>query len=115
MLNEQRLTADHVFDLKHDPGGVVDIEFLAQYWVLRWSQQHPELTQWTDNMRILQVVAELNLVAPVQVEKLQQAYLAYRAKMHILALENHPQKLPGNEYLAQRRLVRALWLSEFGR
>ena len=25
------------FDLKQDPGGMADIEFLAQYWALRWA------------------------------------------------------------------------------
>src|SRR5690606_22274243 len=25
------------FDLKHDRGGIADIEFLAQYWALRWA------------------------------------------------------------------------------
>ena len=29
------------FDLKQDAGGITDIEFLAQYWALRWADRYP--------------------------------------------------------------------------
>jgi hypothetical protein len=34
-----------LFDLKHDPGGMVDVEFAVQYLVLAHAHQHPELTR----------------------------------------------------------------------
>lgn len=30
-----------LFDLKQGAGGIVDIEFLVQFWVLAWSNAHP--------------------------------------------------------------------------
>ena len=42
------------FDLKQDAGGVTDIEFLAQYWTLRWADRYPELVTFTDNIRQLE-------------------------------------------------------------
>jgi len=44
-----------VFDLKQDPGGIVDIEFLVQYLVLRHAR-YPELVRWTDNVRLIQTL-----------------------------------------------------------
>ena len=31
------------FDLKQDAGGIADIEFLVQYWVLAAAHEHPQL------------------------------------------------------------------------
>ena len=31
------------FDLKHDRGGIVDIEFMVQYQILAHAEAHPEL------------------------------------------------------------------------
>ncbi|UUZ55794.1 hypothetical protein LP419_09945 [Massilia sp. H-1] len=33
-----------LFDLKHDAGGMIDIEFIVQYLVLRHAAQYPQLT-----------------------------------------------------------------------
>ena len=39
------------FDIKQDAGGIADIEFLVQYWVLAAAASHPELLTYTDNIR----------------------------------------------------------------
>ena len=56
MRRERSRPEAGVFDLKQDPGGMVDIEFLVQYLVLRLAQRHPELVQWTDNVRLIQTL-----------------------------------------------------------
>ena len=50
------------FDLKHGPGGITDIEFMVQYAVLRWAGAHPPLLAWTDNLRLLETIADLGLL-----------------------------------------------------
>jgi glutamate-ammonia-ligase adenylyltransferase len=45
------------FDLKQDPGGIADIEFLAQYWALRWADRHPPVAMFSDTIRQLESVA----------------------------------------------------------
>ncbi len=40
------------FHLKQDTGGLVDIEFMAQFAVLGFAHQYPELAKWSDNVRI---------------------------------------------------------------
>ena len=41
--------SDGMFDSKQSPGGIVDIEFIAQYLVLANAHEYPELTIWSDN------------------------------------------------------------------
>ena len=42
-----------LFDLKHDPGGMVDIEFAVQYLVLAHAHDHPALTRNAGNIALL--------------------------------------------------------------
>ena len=38
-------TTDEPFDLKHRPGGLIDLEFLAQYLVLKHAAAHPPIAE----------------------------------------------------------------------
>jgi len=97
------------FDLKQDVGGIVDIEFMVQYAALAWSHQHPELLRYTDNIRILDGLGAANLLPEVDVQLLQEAYKAYRAAAHRLALQKQPGKVPGDQFPDSRRLVQRIW------
>ncbi|MCZ3114911.1 hypothetical protein NYZ21_20960, partial [Acinetobacter baumannii] len=46
------------FDLKHDRGGMVDIEFTVQYLVLLHSRAHPELTRNAGNIALLRMAGQ---------------------------------------------------------
>jgi glutamate-ammonia-ligase adenylyltransferase len=70
------------FDLKHDLGAIVDIEFMVQYAVLAGAHEHKSLTEWTDKMRLLDELGKLDTFSPKEVELLQNAYLAYRSVVH---------------------------------
>ena len=113
-LDEALLRADEKFDLKQDPGGIVDIEFLAQYLVLRWSGEKPALARWTDNMRILDAARDEGILSEADATVLQQAYLAFRSESHRLALLNEPAKVTGDRFAAERREVRAIWHKTLG-
>lgn len=75
-------------DLKQSKGGITDLEFLVQFLVLKHANQHPNLTDWSDNLRILEQLAESNILKKIEVEQLQSAYLAIRNKTHGLVLQN---------------------------
>src|ERR1700723_2723066 len=51
------------FDIKQDAGGIADIEFLVQYWVLAAADVHPELLTYTDNIRQLEGLAAVGVLA----------------------------------------------------
>ena len=69
------------------PGGIADIEFLAQYWALRWAQDYPPVAMFSDTIRQLESVASADLVPQATVDVLTAAYRAYRARTHHLSLD----------------------------
>jgi len=73
-------------DVKHDPGGIVDIEFMVQYWVLRWAHDHPGLTRHTENIHLLEALKAEGLLEPARAELLTQAYRRYLSVEHRLKL-----------------------------
>ncbi len=77
-----------VFHLKHDPGGIVDIEFLMQFAVLRYSSQHPSLLKWTDNVRISEELETVGLLSKDDAYQLREAYKTFRLCIHQKALQN---------------------------
>ena len=98
-----------LFDLKQDAGGIVDIEFMVQFAVLVESHRHPELTRWTDNIRILGDLAEAGVLSATDTETLREAYKVYRAAAHRLQLQRQPGVVPTAEFAAPRAAVTAIW------
>jgi len=97
------------FDIKQDPGGIADIEFLAQYWALRWAHEHPPVAMFSDTIRQLESVASADLVPQESVDVLTAAYRAYRGRIHRLSLDAAPAVVPGEEFAESRRAVTVLW------
>lgn len=97
------------FDLKHDAGGIVDIEFMVQYAALAFAHQRSELLRWTDNIRILDELGAAGLLPMADVELLQEAYKAFRMVAHRQALQNQPGKVDAEQFQAERRQVCRIW------
>ncbi|MGQ8364693.1 bifunctional [glutamate--ammonia ligase]-adenylyl-L-tyrosine phosphorylase/[glutamate--ammonia-ligase] adenylyltransferase [Glaciecola sp. 1036] len=89
-------TAEAV-DLKQCIGGIVDIEFTVQYIVLLNAHKSPELTQWSDNLRILETANQLGFINDEQMQRLQESYLWLRHKGHRLQLADKKQVQPSTE------------------
>ncbi|OPX56573.1 glutamate-ammonia-ligase adenylyltransferase [Oceanospirillum multiglobuliferum] len=98
-----------LFHLKQDAGGMVDIEFIAQYSVLRYGAQHPELLQWTDNMRILETMQQVNILPTEQIAQLSAAYLAYRQAAHEASMQMTPSQVPSSQFVDYREAVSNIW------
>jgi glutamate-ammonia-ligase adenylyltransferase len=97
------------FDIKQDPGGVADIEFLAQYWALRWAREYPPVALFSDTIRQLESVASADLVPQASVDVLTQAYRAYRASAHRLSLDDAPALVPATDFGQTRAAVSRIW------
>ncbi|MGH8643636.1 MAG: bifunctional [glutamate--ammonia ligase]-adenylyl-L-tyrosine phosphorylase/[glutamate--ammonia-ligase] adenylyltransferase, partial [Gammaproteobacteria bacterium] len=65
------------FDVKNDRGGMVDIEFLVQYWVLCFAAEHPKLIEYTSTLSLLQVLAGHGLITKGHENVLIEAYRRY--------------------------------------
>ena len=97
------------FDLKQGAGGIADIEFMVQYSVLRWAARHPELTRWTDNVRLLETLADLDLLPGSAAADLTATYKALRAASHRSALQGEPTTIAEGRLVDERNRASALW------
>jgi len=102
------------FDIKQDSGGIADIEFLAQYWALRWAREYPPVAMFADTIRQLESVASADLVPQASVDVLTAAYRAYRARIHRLSLDAAAPIVPAEEFAGVRAAVTALWETTMG-
>ena len=102
------------FHLKQGRGGIVDIEFMVQYAVLAWSASEPALAQWSDNVRILEVLGREGLFEPVECEALTAAYIAYRSAAHQFSLQQQSDLAPADKFSAARKAVTQKWQQLFG-
>ena len=109
MRSELSRSTTGQFDIKQDPGGITDIEFLAQYWTLRWCDRYAELVTYSDNIRQLESLASIDLVPQATVDLLTGAYRAYRQRMHHLSLDKADTVVPEAEFAAVREQVSAVW------
>jgi len=97
------------FDLKQGTGGIADIEFMVQYAVLRWAHEYPDLTEWTDNIRLLDALMRHRVIERAAAGRLADAYRAFRAVYHRQTLQELPGLITDEELAEQRRWVRSAW------
>ncbi|MBA2816353.1 bifunctional [glutamate--ammonia ligase]-adenylyl-L-tyrosine phosphorylase/[glutamate--ammonia-ligase] adenylyltransferase [Candidatus Pantoea persica] len=95
------------WDLKSDEGGITDIEFIAQYLVLRYAAEQPDLTRWSDNVRIFELAARYDKMA--EPEALTRAYVTLRDALHHLSLQALPGHVEPDAFAAERQIVTASW------
>ena len=107
--SDKNHTGTREFNIKHDPGGIVDIEFMVQYGVLAWSNTHSNLVTFTDNIRLLERFAQSNLLSAQEADLLTEAYKAYRSTGHKLTLQQQPNLVPPDMYATERQTVISIW------
>jgi glutamate-ammonia-ligase adenylyltransferase len=103
------------FDLKHDAGGMVDIEFIVQFLVLAHAHRHPELVRNVGNIALLHIAGTLGLIPAALASQAADAYREYRRLQHKVRLTGAPHARVGAQAQADRRdTVRTLWQRAFG-
>jgi glutamate-ammonia-ligase adenylyltransferase len=109
--------ANPEFDLKHDAGGMVDIEFIVQFLVLAYAHQHPKLIGNLGNITLLQIAGEIGLITPEAAQSVGDAYRLLRARQHRLRLDGAEKTRVDldqePEFVAARDAVQVLWLEIF--
>ena len=118
-----------LFDVKHDHGGIIDVEFMVQYLVLGYAHRYPQLTGNIGNIGLLKLAGELGLTSAEKANAALIAYRELRRTQHQLRLSGIPeatgttlskdasQKFARvtNEYLSDaRQAVFRLWDDIFG-
>jgi glutamate-ammonia-ligase adenylyltransferase len=99
-----------LFDLKHDRGGIVDVEFIVQYLVLGAAHRHAELTGNIGNLALLKLAARLGLIPEAMATGAHAAYREFRRLQHQLRLqgERYARAEPAN-VAEHARAVIELW------
>lgn len=118
-----------LFDIKHDRGGIIDVEFIVQYLVLGYACQYPQLTGNIGNIALLKMAGELGLIPMPIAEKVRSAYREFRRIQHRKRLSGDadmtssapidgqaqkPTRIEGNHLKDDRMAVLALWEEVFG-
>lgn len=104
-----------LFDLKHDPGGIIDVEFIVQYLVLGHACDHAELTGNIGNLALLKLAARLGLIPEPEAVAAHAAYRRFRQLQHTLRLQGERYaRVPSPELRSEAVAVRALWTHVFG-
>ncbi|MFV0284025.1 MAG: bifunctional [glutamate--ammonia ligase]-adenylyl-L-tyrosine phosphorylase/[glutamate--ammonia-ligase] adenylyltransferase [Castellaniella sp.] len=98
------------FDLKHDRGGMVDIEFITQFLVLSQSGAHPELLGNLGNIALLGLAARAGLIPGPLAAEAADAYRVFRRRQHKLRLQGADKaRIPQTEFKREREAVGELW------
>ncbi|CAB3777030.1 bifunctional [glutamate--ammonia ligase]-adenylyl-L-tyrosine phosphorylase/[glutamate--ammonia-ligase] adenylyltransferase [Pararobbsia alpina] len=99
-----------LFDLKHDLGGMVDVEFIVQYLVLLHASSHPELLRNTGNIALLRELAHFGLMPDSEAQAVGNAYRTYRAIQHKMRLDGiDTARVPAQRVSVEREAVQGLW------
>jgi glutamate-ammonia-ligase adenylyltransferase len=89
--------------------GITDIEFITQYLVLRYASDKPKLTRWSDNVRILELLAQNDIMDEAEARALTHAYTTLRDALHHLALQEQPGNVAPEAFSQEREQVSASW------
>jgi glutamate-ammonia-ligase adenylyltransferase len=104
-----------LFDLKHDRGGMIDIEFAVQCLVLGHSHRHPDLTGNLGNIALLRMAAGHGLIDAALAERCRDAYREFRRLQHALRLNGASYaRVPREQVAAHVDAVSRLWTSVIG-
>ena len=109
-IDREKKPIGDLFDLKLSRGGLVDIEFLTQFYVLGYSHQYAELCENVGNIALIKKLSELNLLATKDASSLISAYKIYRTKHHQQGLNpKNPGKVELRSVELHQKAVQAVW------
>ena len=116
----QKMRAAHVnksslFDLKHDPGGIIDVEFVVQYLVLAHAHGYPPLADNIGNLALLGRAAEYDLIAQETTQAVQAAYREFRTLQHHQRMQGlHEARVTPEPVARHIACVKTLWATLLG-
>ena len=114
MLANQATAREEYFDIKQDPGGLIDVEFIVQFLVLGYAHTYERLCGNLGNIALLGIAAELGLIPQALADPVRDTYREFRRMQHAFRLDGvsraHVERAP----LRQRiEGVSALWACVF--
>lgn len=115
MLDAHASNSEEVFDIKQDPGGLVDVEFIVQYLILGHAHAHERLCGNLGNIALLRIAAELGLIPQDLAEQVRVIYREYRRMQHAFRLDGiSGARVERDAHRKHIETVRSLWTYVFG-
>ena len=109
-MRDVHVNKSGLFDLKHDPGGIIDVEFLVQYLVLAHAHAYPSLADNIGNLALLARAAEYDLVAQETAQAVRAAYREFRTLQHHQRMQGKHEARVAPEHVARHIAgVKTLW------
>jgi [glutamine synthetase] adenylyltransferase / [glutamine synthetase]-adenylyl-L-tyrosine phosphorylase len=102
------------FDVKHSPGGMMDVEFAVQYLVLAHGATQRLLLDNVGNIALLQRAEDAGLLAAGIGHAAADAYRELRRAQHLARLDEQPTHFEPQTLATHRAAVLALWQAVFG-
>jgi len=109
MRNHLDKSTETECDIKQAPGGLVDIEFLAQFLVLNYGVKEVALCRYSDNIRIFEQLAKYQIISNKQKLALIEDYCALRNKGHRAVLQNQASLMARSEFDLYAKNVSEIW------
>ncbi len=99
-----------LFDLKHDAGGMIDIEFIVQYLVLAYANEHPQMTADIGNIALLKLAGQTGLIDAGLAPQVADAYREFRRLQHQIRLRGDDRaRVDPSSVEVMRAAVIRLW------
>jgi glutamate-ammonia-ligase adenylyltransferase len=97
------------FDLKQSKGGIADIEFMVQFGILANAAEHPTLSTYTDNVRLLEALQAQGIIAQQTADTLKAAYCAYRDMGHKQVLQGDKAIIDESQVTELHSQIEQIW------
>jgi glutamate-ammonia-ligase adenylyltransferase len=109
-MHDAHPNRSELFDLKHDAGGMIDIEFIVQFLVLRHAAEYPVMTDDIGNIALLKLAGELHLIDQPLSVAVGDAYRLFRKLQHQIRLTGHDKaRVELGRVAEPRKAVEQLW------
>jgi glutamate-ammonia-ligase adenylyltransferase len=113
MRDALTIKENDLFDLKQSIGGIVDIEFIVQFYILAYAEKNRNLTTFTDNIRLIEILSQTGLIADLESEILKKAYCEYRNYGHRQVLQGNRAMARKHDFIEIRTQIEKIWHKTF--
>ena len=114
MINENCISTEQMYDIKLDEGGIVDIEFLIQYWILRHARSCPNLAEPRTTADSIRALIAHGIIDASTGERLLTSYQTYLRHSLDLKLMDRPVLVEQGTLQVERQAVKEVWQQTFG-
>jgi glutamate-ammonia-ligase adenylyltransferase len=108
ILTHQKISPN-TFSIKHSVGGMIDIEFLAQYFVLKHASRHNAIALFTDNIRIFESMESAQYLSKTDAETLITTYCHYRSLIYSFHFQDKPAIIEYNKIQDYSNNIIKIW------